>query len=276
MPKPLISIEELAEKLDDDNLRIVDTRWYLADPNEGRAEYARHHIPGAIFLDLESDLCATEGPGRHPLPDEGVFATLLSNAGISNQNRVVAYDDSGGSVASRLWWMLRHLGHDNTQVLDGGYSAWWQAGLPTTAQVPTWVMGTFAIDVRTDDTISGEDLNGRLGTVLLLDARASERFAGHEDPIDPVAGHIPTAISAPYAENTSLDGRFLPAQQLRRRFQRLGVGHGQPAVTYCGSGVTACSNILAAAVAGLEPPLLYPGSWSDWCTTAGRPIETGL
>ena len=275
MPKPLISVEELAGRLEDDDLRVVDTRWYLADPTEGRAEYRRHHIPGAIFLDLDGDLCAPQGPGRHPLPDAGVFSELLGSVGIGNRHRVVVYDDSAGAVAARLWWMLRHLGHDRVQVLDGGYTAWWRAGLPTTAAVPSRPAETFVAHERTDDMITGRELSARLGSVVLLDARAYERYAGHEDPIDPVAGHIPSAVSAPYAENTNLDGRFLTARKLRRRFSALGVGGEPPVVTYCGSGVTACSNVLAAVVAGLPAPLLYPGSWSDWCTTPGMPIATG-
>ncbi len=275
MPKPLISVEELAGRLEDDDLRVVDTRWYLADPAEGRAEYRRHHIPGAIFLDLDGDLCAPQGPGRHPLPDAGVFSELLGSVGIGNRHRVVVYDDSAGSVAARLWWMLRHLGHDRVQVLDGGYTAWWRAGLPITAAVPSRPAETFVAHERTDDMVTGRELSARLGSVVLLDARAYERYAGHEDPIDPVAGHIPSAVSAPYAENAGPDGRFLTARKLRRRLSALGVGDKQPVVTYCGSGVTACSNVLAAVVAGLPAPLLYPGSWSDWCTTPGLPIATG-
>ena len=276
MLNPLITVEELAEQLEEEDLRIVDTRWYLADPTEGRAEYGRHHIPGAIFLDLESDLCAPEGPGRHPLPDATGFADLLGSQGIGNQHPVVTYDDSGGSVAARLWWMLRHLGHDRVQVLDGGYSAWWKAEMPTTGLVHSWPAQTFVPHSRTDDMVTRQELEAQLGAVLLLDARAPERYEGHEDPVDPVAGHIPTAISAPYAENTATDGRFLTAPELHKRFLGLGVGDQQPVVTYCGSGVTACSNILAAVVAGLPAPLLYPGSWSDWCTTPGMPIETGM
>ena len=275
MTNPLISVEELAGQLGHDDLRIVDTRWYLADPTEGMAEYERHHIPGAIFLDLAGDLCAPEGPGRHPLPDLDGFCQLLGDRGIGNHHRVVVYDDSAGAVAARLWWMLRHLGHDRAQVLDGGYSAWWRAELPTTAEVPSWPPQTFVGTERRDDVIKGRQLAARLGSVLLLDARAPERYEGREDPVDPVAGHIPTAISAPYAGNTALDGRFLTPAELRARFTALGLGGDRSVVAYCGSGVTACSNVLAAVVAGLPEPLLYPGSWSDWCTTPGRPVAVG-
>ena len=275
MTNPLISIEELARQLTDDRMRIVDTRWYLADPVEGRAEYGRHHIPGAIFLDLESDLCAGEGSGRHPLPDVDTFSQRLGSVGIGNHHRVVVYDDSSGSVAARLWWMLRHLGHDQVQVLDGGYTAWWRAGLPTTAEIPAWPAEEFTPRERTDDMVGRQELAKRLGSVVLLDARAPERYAGHEDPVDPVAGHIPSAISAPYAENTAMDGRFRPPPELKAQLLALGVGGDRPVVTYCGSGVTACSTVLAAVVAGLPAPLLYPGSWSDWCTTPDLPVAVG-
>ena len=275
MPKPLLSVEDLAEQLGDEDLRVVDTRWYLADPTEGRAAYARNHIPGAIFLDLDADLCAPNGPGRHPLPDAHEFTVLLGGHGIGNRHRVVVYDDSAGSVAARLWWMLRHVGHDPVQVLDGGYGAWLRAELPTSAEVPSWPAEAFVGRERTDDRVTGEELASLLGSVVLLDARAPERYEGREEPLDPVAGHIPSAISAPHAENTDGDGSFLPAGELHERLSGLGLGGPQPVVTYCGSGVTACANVLAAVVAGLPAPLLYPGSWSDWCTTAGRPIATG-
>ena len=275
MTNPLISVDDLAGQLTDNGLRVVDTRWYLADPFEGRAEYRRHHIPGAIFLDLETDLCAPDGAGRHPLPDVDEFSRLLGSVGISNHHRVVVYDDSAGSVAARLWWMLRHLGHDQVQVLDGGYSAWWKAELPTTSEVPSWQPQVFVGKERRDDMITQSQLAERLGSVLLLDARAPERYEGREDPIDPVAGHIPTAISAPYAENTAHDGRFLTPHELGARLTALGLGGDRSVVTYCGSGVTACSNVLAAVVAGLPAPLLYPGSWSDWCTTPGMPVAVG-
>lgn len=275
MPNPLITVEALSRILEEPDLRVVDTRWYLADPVEGQAEYGRHHIPGSIFLDLESQLSAAEGPGRHPLPDFSEFANFLGAIGIGNHHRVVVYDDSAGSVAARLWWMLRHLGHEAVQVLDGGYTAWWRAGLPTTNQTPNWPVTTFVAQERSDDMVTRQGLAERLGSITLLDARAPERYEGHEDPVDPVAGHIPSAISAPYAENTATDGRFLPARQLRKRFEGLGHRGWKPTVTYCGSGVTACSNVLAAEVAGLPTLLLYPGSWSDWCTTPGMPIATG-
>jgi thiosulfate/3-mercaptopyruvate sulfurtransferase len=273
---PLISVEELAEHLADDDLRIVDTRWYLSDPAEGRAEYERNHLPGAIFLDLDDDLCGPDGPGRHPLPDSDRFSQLLGRRGIGNQHRVVAYDDSAGAVAARLWWMLRHLGHDRVQVLNGGFSAWWRAGLSTTDEVPSWPPETFLWTERRDDLITGSELAARLGSVVLLDARAPERYEGRHDPVDPIAGHIPTAISAPYAENTSLDGLFLSSGELRSRLAMLGLGGDRAAVTYCGSGVTACSNVLSAVAAGLPEPLLYPGSWSDWCTTPGMPVAVGM
>lgn len=274
MPFPLTDVAWLADHLLDANLRIVDTRWYLTDPSQGRVEYARSHILGAIFLDLEVDLRAPEGPGRHPLPDPSVFARRLSAVGIGNDHRVVVYDDSAGSVAARLWWLLRHVGHESVQVLDGGYQAWAHAGRPTTDVVPSWPVADFVPRPRRDDVITREELEESLGSVVLLDARARERYEGREEPIDPIAGHIPTAVNAPHAENNTLDGHFLTKEALRSRFAGLGLSETSTAVTYCGSGVTSCSNILAAEIAGLPAPLLYPGSWSDWCTT-GMPVATG-
>lgn len=274
MASPLIDAARLWERLDDPLLRVVDTRWYLADPTEGRAEYRRHHIPGAIFLDIDDDLSGTGGPGRHPLPDWAVFADLLGSKGIGTTHHVVVYDDSAGSVAARLWWMLRHLGHEAVSVLDGGYGAWRLAGYPTEAAPPEWPARRFGYQIRAGDLVERDELLARLGSVILLDARAPERYEGAEDPVDPIPGHIPTALSAPYAAYAARDGRFLPARDLRRRLRSLGVGGRAVSVAYCGSGVTSCTTILAAVAAGLPEPLLYPGSWSDWCT-AGMPIATG-
>ncbi len=274
MPQPLVDPSWLYSHLDDPDLRIVDTRWYLADPPAGRLEYVRDHIPGAVFLDIDSDLCGPDGPGRHPLPDWNVFSRRLGSIGIGNHHRVVVYDDSVGSVAARLWWMLRHLGHEAVSVLDGGYHAWATAGFPTTAEVPDWPSTGFVPEIRDGDLIDRDELRDRLGSVLVLDARSPERYQGAQDPVDPIAGHIPTAVSAPYAENTSVEGRFLSPTELAGRYRALGVHEDSTVVTYCGSGVTSCSNILAAVVAGLPEPLLYPGSWSDWCT-AGMPVATG-
>lgn len=274
MSSPLVTAEWLVEHLDDPGIRVADVRWYLADPQRGRRQYRRHHVPGAVFLDLEQDLSAPHGDGRHPLPEPSRFGARLGELGLGNGHLVVAYDDAAGAVAARLWWMLRHLGHERAAVLDGGYAAWRAAGLPTTAAVPAYQPARFTPRRRDGETAGREELRESLGSVLLLDARGPERYRGEAEDVDPVAGHIPTAVSAPYAGNTRADGHFLPPEVLARRFRDLGVREDTTVVHYCGSGVTACHNILAMHLAGLTPGLLYPGSWSDW-STAGYPAATG-
>jgi thiosulfate/3-mercaptopyruvate sulfurtransferase len=274
----LMTAEALARQLDDPDLRIADVRWSLAEPAAGRAAYAEAHILGAIFVDLDTILTAPTGPGRHPLPDPAAFVAALGELGIGRAHRVVAYDDAGGTVAARLWWMLDVLGHARAAVLDGGIAAWTTARLPLTAVVPAhapvrpeeWIAAPAAWP-RTIDRLA---LAGTLGTLTLLDARAPERYRGDIEPIDPVAGHIPTAVSAPTTSFLAPDGRFLPPARLRERFEALDAGGGRPAVVACGSGVNACQLALAMRAAGLPDPLLYPGSYSDW-SRSGMPIATG-
>jgi len=282
----LISAAELAAHLDDPDLRIADVRWSLATPAAGRVAYAEAHLPGAVFLDLDTVLTAAEGPGRHPLPDPAAFAAALGALGIGREHRVLAYDDAGGTVAARLWWMLDALGHARAAVLDGGIAAWRAAGLPLTAEVPTRPPVEPGARVTAAPTwprtIDRAALAPRLGTVTLLDARAPERYRGEVEPIDPVAGHIPTALSAPTGSFLAPDGRFLAPGALRARFEALAeaaegrsvAAADRPVVVQCGSGVNACQLALAARVAGLPDPLLYPGSYSDW-SRAGMPIATG-
>jgi thiosulfate/3-mercaptopyruvate sulfurtransferase len=278
VPSPLISLEALATRLGDPNLRIVDSRWYLGRPGDGLRAYEAGHIPGAIFVDIDSDLTAASGPGRHPLPDAAAFARRMGEVGIGSESDVVVYDDVGGWVASRLWWMLDDLGHSRVAVLDGGYPAWLAAGLPTTTDVAVLPAARF-VSARTAwrRLIDRDALKCRLGEVVLLDARAGPRYRGETEPIDPVPGHIPTAISAPSTENLGPDGRHLSAEQLRARFKAVGVvpdGAGREVVTSCGSGITACHNALAMRIAGLPDPILYPGSYSDW-SRAGEPVAIG-
>ncbi len=271
----LIDVDELAERLEDPSLRVVDTRWYLADVRQGAREYAESHIPGAIFLDVEDDLSTPgAGPGRHPLPDWNDFAGLLGARGIGNEHTVVAYDAADGSIAARLWWMLRRIGHDHVAVLNGGWSAWTVAGLPVEATPSTHPAARFTPRLRSGGFIERDDLLQSLGSVLVLDARAPERYEGITEPVDPIAGHIPTAKSAFHGGNVTADGHFLSPELLRARFEGLGAGDGTTAVTYCGSGVTSCHNVLAMHLAGLPEPLLYPGSWSDW-STERYPVATG-
>ncbi len=271
---PLVGVAELAGRLGDPSLRIADCRWYLGEPEGGRAAYGEGHIPGAVYVDLERDLSASEGPGRHPLPAPHAFATAMGRLGIGDGRQVVAYDDRGGAVAARLWWLLRHVGHEAVQVLDGGLTAWQAAGHPVTAAIPEMTSATLSVRPRPGEIIGRAELRVALGDVVLVDARSSERYRGETEPVDPVAGHIPTAISAPYEDNLGPDGRFLSPADLRARYAARGVGDGREVVAYCGSGVTACHDVLAMTVAGFRGVRLYPGSWSDW-STAGFPAATG-
>ena len=270
----LISPEDLRARLGDPTLQICDVRWWLADPAKGRRDYAEAHLPGAVFIDVDRDLVTPDGPGRHPLPDPLTFATRMAVLGIGDDSLVVAYDDTGGAVAARLWWMLDDLGHRGVRVLDGGIGAWVNAGGPLTGAVPDQPSSPARLTLRQawSRTIDRDTLATRLraGSVALFDARARERYRGDVEPVDPVAGHIPGAMSRPTAGNLRPDGRFLDAEALRARFD----GHAGAVVQQCGSGVNACHNALAMRVAGLRDPLLYPGSYSDW-SSSGMPIATG-
>jgi thiosulfate/3-mercaptopyruvate sulfurtransferase len=291
----LIAPDELAAALHDPQaaaeLRVVDVRWYLLRPGDGRRAYEAGHLPGAAFVDLDTVLAAQEGPGRHPLPSPAEFAARLGALGIGDRHRVVAYDDAGNGVAARLWWMLDALGHEQVDLLDGGMGAWLAADLPLTTEEPHWPPTTLHLAGAWPRTIDRETLAAGLGRLRILDGRAADRYRGEVEPIDPAAGHIPTAISAPTGGNLGPDGRFLACEALRARFDALlGDARGDPSaapsssapdtsasssvVVSCGSGVNACQLALAMRVAGLPDPLLYPGSFSDW-SRAGLPVATG-
>ena len=279
---PLISVAELVDGLGDPALRVVDTRWVLGQPGAGRAAYLTGHVPGAIHVDVDEDLAdlsSLAGPdrrGRHPLPDPAAFAARLGALGIGDRHRVVAYDDVGGWVAARLWWMLDSLGHRAVAVLDGGIGAWTAAGQPLVTDVPAWPSEQLKLAGSWSRTIERDALRARLGSVVLLDARAAPRYRGEIEPIDAVAGHIPTARNAPTDGNlVAAGGRFLDGPQLAARFAGLGAdGAAGEVVTACGSGVAACHNALAMRVAGLPDPLVYIGSYSDW-TQNGFPVAVG-
>jgi thiosulfate/3-mercaptopyruvate sulfurtransferase len=272
---PIITVADLASRAGDTNLRLVDCRWYLGQPGAGRAAYDAGHLPGAIHLDVDSDLVAPEGAGRHPLPDPRRFAARLAGLGIGHDSPVVAYDDVGGWVAARLWWMLDDLGHADAAVLDGGIIAWSASGHALSTDVPSWKPARLDLRERWTRTIDRDALRGRLGTVRLLDARGAARYRGETEPIDAYPGHIPTAISAPTDGNLAAGGGFLNRDELRARFQALGAdGSDMGVIIACGSGVAACHNALAMRIAGLPDPILYPGSYSDW-TAAGYPVATG-
>ena len=271
MTGPLIGVDELAAVLTDPALRLADIRWYLEEPGRGRALYEAGHLPGAVFIDLDKELTAHKGPGRHPLRDRDDFAAAMGRLGFGDEHHIVLYDDRGGAVASRLWWMLRDIGHP-VRVLDGGFPAWVEAGHPITPEVPTIAPATMTVRPSNTRRIDRDALLQRLGTVTVLDARALERYRGEAEPIDPVAGHIPTAVSAPAVDNLDATGRMLPAAVLAERYARI-IGDGDVVVS-CGSGVFACHHVLAMEVAGLPEPMLYPGSWSDW-SSAGFPVAVG-
>ena len=275
----MISATELRTlaETDPDQLRIVDCRWSLGKPGAGRAAYDEGHLPGAIHLDLDGDLADHDGygaPGRHPLPTPAEFATRLGRLGIGDEHLVVAYDDVGGWVAARLWWMLDNLGHRDIAVLDGGIAAWTEAGGTLATDVPARPAAELHLADEWTGVISRDELKARLGRVVLLDARAAPRYRGEVEPIDPVAGHIPTARSAPIDGNLE-DGRFRSPAELRERFTALGAdGSKGPVVTSCGSGTSAIHHTIAMRLAGLPDPILYVGSYSDW-SRSGEPVVTG-
>jgi thiosulfate/3-mercaptopyruvate sulfurtransferase len=270
---PLVSAHRLRERLDDPLLRIADTRWYLDEPPRGRREYVTAHLPGAVYVDLEAHLTGLTGPGRHPLPEPDEFAVTMGALGIGDEHDVVAYDDRGGAIAARLWWQLRNIGHLNVWLLDGGMPAWTKAGYPVTSSPGLPPPAQTTVRTGPTRTIDRETLIRRLHEVILLDARSPERYRGEVEPLDPVAGHIPGAVSAPLEENLDPDGCFLDPASLADRFRALGADHDNVVVS-CGSGVTGCHLAVAMIIAGLPEPALYPGSWSDWCT-ADMPAATG-
>ncbi|MDH3248438.1 MAG: sulfurtransferase [Acidimicrobiia bacterium] len=265
---PLITPDELSAILARRELRIFDVRWYLADSAAGRTEYGDAHIPGAVFVDLETDLCGSEGPGRHPLPTPRAFTETLRRLGLDKDHHVVVYDASAGATAARMWWMLRSVGHTRTQLLDGGLVAWRAGGHPTTTAIPAVKRGHFPSATDWTGVVDAPSVASWHGPVI--DARAADRYRGEHEPIDPVAGHIPGAINLPFVENLRDDSQRIDPDAVARRFQGM-----DGAVVYCGSGVTACHNLLAMELAGVEGGVLYEGSWSDWSADPGRPVATG-
>ena len=279
MYKNLIDSATLNSHLGQENWIVIDCRFSLAEPEAGRRAYAQSHLPGARYAHLDEDLSGpiTPATGRHPLPDPARLAHRLGQWGISNATQVVAYDDMGGMLAAaRLWWLLRWLGHPAVAVLDGGFSAWQKDGLPVTAELPLVRPALF--EARPDEQLwlTTAQVAALPSTDLLLDARGAARYRGEVEPIDPVAGHIPGAINLPTEENLAADGRFRPATELRERFAAVLNGRSPTQIVHqCGSGVTACHNLLAMETAGLHGARLYPGSWSEWIRDASRPISTG-
>lgn len=274
----LIEPAQLATHLGDPRWAIVDCRFDLARPAWGAQAYADGHVPGALHADLDKDL---SGPvaarsGRHPLPDPARFAATLGSWGIDDGMRVVAYDQANSAYAARLWWMLRWIGHSHAAVLNGGFAAWQRAGLPVSRERPHPTAREFAARRIGSLEISTVELQSALesGAVALVDARGADRFAGRNESIDPVAGHVPGAISHPFTGNVDGEGRFLPASALREKWLRtLGARPPAETVSMCGSGVTACQNLLALEIAGMPGARLYGGSWSEWIRDPSRPVE---
>lgn len=259
---------------------VIDCRFSLADTEHGRRVYAAGHIPGARYAHLDADLSAPRTPstGRHPLPDPAIFCARLGAWGVAPDTQVVVYDDSFGSMAVRLWWLLRGLGHARVALLDGNYPRWLREKRPTTTEPPAPIAARYPVPAAVDWGITADTVDAiRLSPAhRLIDARPEQRFSGEVETIDPVAGHIPGAINWVYEENLDLDGTYLPAAELRDAYERLlaGVAPGNVVHT-CGSGVTACHNVLAMEIAGLSGSRLYPGSWSEWITDPARPVATG-
>jgi thiosulfate/3-mercaptopyruvate sulfurtransferase len=278
----LISAADLATRIDDLNLVIVDCRHDLMNPTAGRDAYAAGHIPGALFADMDRELSgAKHGAdgafrGRHPLPERAALIETLRGWGINPETQVIAYDAHGGMFAARLWWMLRWLGHPAVAVLDGGLPAWQAQGLPVSTDVTTRPRGSIAERSPLVAQVSAADVLDNLdgGDKIVIDARAADRFRGENETMDPVGGHIPGAKNRFFKDNLAVDGRFKNAQQLKADFAPL-VPDPARAIMQCGSGVTACHNLLALEVAGLPGAALYPGSWSEWCADPARPVATG-
>lgn len=278
----LISADELAHHLADRNWVVIDCRHDLANPDAGGAAYREGHIPGALFAHLDHDLSdKRSGPkgefrGRHPLPSAEVFTATLRAWGIHNDTQVVAYDAQGGMYAARLWWMMRWVGHKAVAVLDGGLQAWGAAGHGLSTVMRQVEPGTvsqrpsLAKSVDADAVLS--NIESRKFT--LVDARAADRFRGENETIDPVGGHIPGAVNRFFKDNLQADGRFKDPEQLHKELAAV-VGDPARSVMQCGSGVTACHNLLALEAAGMSGAALYPGSWSEWCSDASRPVATG-
>ncbi|MDT0408337.1 MULTISPECIES: sulfurtransferase [Streptomyces] len=269
---PLIDADTLATALAGPRPPVVlDVRYRLGQPSR-RPAYLEGHVPGAVFVDLDTQLAAPPGPrGRHPLPEPGDFGAAMRAAGVSADSQVVVYDDGQGWAAARTWWLLRWSGHSAVRVLDGGFPSWTGA-LETGAPAPA--AGDFVPRPGALPTLDAGSAAELARKGLLFDARAGERYRGEVEPIDPVGGHIPGAVSAPTAENVLPDGRFRPVAELRARFADLGADGDQAVGVYCGSGVSAAQEVLALELAGVRAAL-YPGSWSEWTADSGRPVATG-
>jgi thiosulfate/3-mercaptopyruvate sulfurtransferase len=282
MKTTLVSVADLAAILTDPNVRVFDVRHDLINHSAGRDAYVSGHIPGAHFLDHETDLVAvkTGKNGRHPLPARESFAALMAAHGVGPETQVVAYDSSGGIYAAHLWWMLRWLGHEAVAVLDGGWQAWLRNEQPVSidASLPSAVFLNTSFGPSLSQPVNADAVLANIAQpeFTVLDARAANRFRGEVEPMDRVAGHIPGALNRPNGENLGEDGRFKSPADLRREFDALLAGRTPSSIVHqCGSGITASHNHFAMEVAGLQGSRLYPGSWSEWSSDPSRPVATG-
>ena len=282
MYKTLISASQLAAHIDDPKWVVVDCRHDLVNLAAGRDGYAIGHLPGAVFADIETVLSGAKRGldgvflGRHPLPEKEALADALRSFGIGDDTQVVAYDAHGGMFAARLWWLLRWLGHEAVAVLDGGMAAWQALGQPLSTETPTKPGGSLTVRAPFVPTVTVREVMDNLesGQRIVIDARAADRFRGENETIDPVGGHIPGAKNRFFKDNLHNDGRFKAPEQLREEFSSV-VNDPKQAIMQCGSGVTACHNLLALEVAGMPGAALYPGSWSEWSADPKRPVARG-
>lgn len=276
----LIDPEQLSVHTNDPHWVIVDCRFDLADPDAGRRAYEEGHIPGAVYAHLDNDLSGPVTPesGRHPLPNPENLQQRLEAWGVGNDTQVVAYDGLAGAFAARLWWLLRWVGHNRAAVLNGGLTRWQREGYPVSRETRAPREARLDTEVAADLITTTAELMtpDRGGVRRLIDARAAPRFRGEEEPLDPVAGHIPGAVNFPLQNNIDENGCFLPAEELAKRYREI-LGDVAPAeaTCMCGSGVTACHTLLAMEIAGLRGGKLYPGSWSEWIRNPSRPVATG-
>lgn len=270
----LVSLEWLKDSLHMPDVRVIDCRFELLHPERGQEDYRSGHIPGAFFLDLDKDLSSPKQAhgGRHPLPDMEEFAEKLSRLGIDDTVKVVAYDDQGGMVATRLWWMLQYLGHQEAYVLDGGFTQWKENGYPVSVEIPAVEPRTFTAIPKQEMWVSMEEVKERIGQpgTIIVDAREDRRYQGLEEPIDPVAGHIPGAVNYFWKDNLTNEGYWKSAEEQKDRYAEL--DPTKEIIVYCGSGVSSCPNILSLQSLGYSNVKLYIGSWSDWCSYPENPV----
>ncbi|MDO8461280.1 MAG: sulfurtransferase [Deltaproteobacteria bacterium] len=270
----LVTVEWLRDHLRDPEVRVVDCRWTLGQPGEGRRQYEAGHIPGAAHLDVDQQLSGKEGPGRHPIPDKREFQKTLSVLGVDRETLVVAYDGGQGVPAPRLWWLLRYFGHSKVAVLDGGWNRWTQSGGAVEQEIPVFRETSFLARPRTKWMFDKETVDSLREDpeVLLIDARSPERYSGEKETVDPKAGHIPGALNLPFTEMIDPQtGFFLSCETLKGKFEKLAAKEAKTIISYCGSGITACTNLFALHLAGLEG-VLYEGSWSEWSADSQLPV----